>query len=106
MGHTNQLDEKDPQRAHVASMWLAAAHRRAGTGSDLIHAIRTWAEAREVRALRLRITNCNRGAIAFYQRHGFSMTAVPEHYPDDLALFEYELLKKLNGPAGVLRGRR
>ena len=85
------LDEKDPTRAQLVSMWVAPAYRRTGIGSLLIAAIQAWARRREVRRLELMVTSCNQGAIEFYQRNGFSMTGRTEPYPNDPLLIEYEM---------------
>ncbi len=89
------IDEENPERAYVASMWVAPAYRRAGLGSDLMNAVQRWAEVRNVRQIRLMVTNINKGAISFYERQGFSLTGLTEPYPNDPALRECEMLKLL-----------
>jgi ribosomal protein S18 acetylase RimI-like enzyme len=37
------------------------------------------------------VTSCNHGAIAFYERNGFSLTGNAEPYPHDPSLIEYEM---------------
>jgi ribosomal protein S18 acetylase RimI-like enzyme len=37
------------------------------------------------------VTNSNQGAIAFYERQGFSLTGTTEPYPNDPSLIEYEM---------------
>jgi GNAT superfamily N-acetyltransferase len=96
------LDKEDSRRAHVASMWVAPAYRRGGLGNALINAIETWAEGLDVTELQLMVTNINRGAIQFYVHLGFAMTGVTEPYPNDPALFEYQMLKKLSRDRNVL----
>jgi len=85
------LDEHDPIRAHLVSMWVAPAYRRTGTGSLLVDAVQAWARTRGVYELRLMVTSSNQGAIAFYERQGFSLTGTTEPYPNDSSLIEYEM---------------
>ena len=85
------LDDHDAARAHLVSMWVAPGYRRTGTGSLLVGAIQAWARTRGVHELRLMVTNSNQGAIAFYERQGFSLTGNTEQYPNDSSLIEYEM---------------
>jgi GNAT superfamily N-acetyltransferase len=85
------LDEGDPLKALLVSMWVAPTHRRAGIGQILIGAIRTWARILGVRTLRLMVTSSNSTAIKFYERNGFSMTGKTEPYANDPSLIEYEM---------------
>lgn len=85
------LDEHNPARAQLVSMWVAPAHRRTGTGSLLVAAVQAWARSRAVHELRLMVTSSNQGAIAFYERQGFSLTGTTEPYPNDPSLIEYEM---------------
>jgi GNAT superfamily N-acetyltransferase len=59
------LEEHDPARAQLVSMWVAPAYRRTGIGRLLIAAIRSWAGRRGVPTLQLMVTSCNPGAIEF-----------------------------------------
>jgi ribosomal protein S18 acetylase RimI-like enzyme len=86
------LDEVDPHKAHLISMWVAPAQRRNGMGRALIKAIEDWATTKGVRLLRLTVTSSNLTAIEFYRRHGFAMTGDTEPYPNDPALVEYEMI--------------
>jgi ribosomal protein S18 acetylase RimI-like enzyme len=92
------LDEENPQRAHLISMWVAPDHRRTGTGKMLVQAIEQWAGRHGVHTLQLMVTDCNHSAIAFYTRLGFSMTGRTEPYPNDPALLEYEMSKSIPQP--------
>jgi len=89
------LDEKNPERAHLVSMWVAPAQRGKGVGFTLVSGVRAWAKDQGARTLRLSVTNNNERAIEFYRRTGFSMTGKTEPYPNDPALFEYEMSQNL-----------
>jgi ribosomal protein S18 acetylase RimI-like enzyme len=89
------IDEHDSQRAHVISMWVDPAWRRAGVGTVLVHGLKAWASARQLRELRLMVTHVNTGAIDFYERLGFRQTGKTEPYPNDPAITEYEMLLTL-----------
>jgi ribosomal protein S18 acetylase RimI-like enzyme len=90
------LDEHDPCKAHLVSMWVAPAYRRSGIGLTLIEAIRVWAVIRGTRLLRLNVTSNNLIAIEFYKRNGFSMTGNTEPYPNDPTLIEYEMSRSVS----------
>ena len=92
------LDQEDPRRAELVSMWVAPTARRTGVGGVLIDAIRSWSKMRGVHTLQLMVTSENLSAIKFYERNGFSMTGHTEPYPNDPALFEYEMSQRLFGP--------
>ena len=89
-------DEQDPQQAHVISMWVDPAWRRAGVGTALIGALKAWASARHFRELVLMVTHVNMGAISFYERLGFRRSGKTEPYPNDPAITEYEMLLPLS----------
>lgn len=89
------LDEQDSTRAQLVSMWVAPAYRRTGLGRLLVNAIKDWAESRGARILLLMVTNCNAGAIKFYERIGFAMTGRTEPYPNDQELTEYEMVASI-----------
>jgi ribosomal protein S18 acetylase RimI-like enzyme len=92
------LNERDPTKAHVISMWIAPSHRRHGIGRLLIEAIREWAESRAVQSMGLMVTSNNTAAIDFYERIGFSKTGNTEPYPNDPNLFEYEMHRPISKP--------
>jgi len=85
------LDQDDPARAHLVSMWTAPTHRRLGVGSLLVNQVRDWARLRGARTLLLMVTSVNESAISFYQRLGFTRTGRTQPYPNDPALIEYEM---------------
>lgn len=90
------LDNFHPARAGVFSMWVAPAHRRLGVGRMLMDAVRAWAHAHDALELRLSVTSNNDAAIRFYSRLGFSMSGLTEPYPNEPALFEYEMLHRMD----------
>ena len=85
-------DEGGVLRGHVISMWVDPRYRRAGVGRLLIDGLRTWARARGISELQLLVTSVNQGAINFYERIGFRRSGEIKPYPNDSALFEYEML--------------
>ena len=89
------VDERDLDRAHIVSMWVAPACRKSGIGRRLINAIRAWARSRGVGLLRLMVTSCNQSAIDFYKRNGFAMTGNTAPYPNDPSLIEYEMAQSV-----------
>lgn len=91
----SHLDEHNPRKAHLISMWVSPSHRRIGVGNTLVAAIQNWAEKRSVTQLLLMVTSSNDTAIRFYEQLGFFMTGHTEPYPNDAALVEYEMSKAL-----------
>jgi ribosomal protein S18 acetylase RimI-like enzyme len=89
------LAEDDPRVAHLVSMWVAPQFRRSGLGRTLVEAIQSWAKTKGAQSVRLTVTHCNAAAIQFYKRLGFRMTGKTEPYPNDPALFEYEMSCRL-----------
>lgn len=90
------LDDHDPPRPNVASMWVAPVHRRIGLGSRLMkEVVQRWAQTLGAGQLRLMVTNDNAPAMCFYERCGFVLTGKIEPYPNNPALFEYEMVKSL-----------
>jgi ribosomal protein S18 acetylase RimI-like enzyme len=89
------LDAQDTSTAQLLSMWVAPGHRRSGVGKALVDAIEAWARSRAVQTLRLMVTSHNPAAIDFYTRIGFTMTGRTGPYPNDRAVFEYEMAKRL-----------
>jgi ribosomal protein S18 acetylase RimI-like enzyme len=85
------LDADDATRAELVSMWVAPSHRRSGVGRALVGAVLAWARTRGARTLLLLVTCTNEGAIAFYERLGFTMTGRTKPYPNDPAVTEYEM---------------
>lgn len=94
-GIIGAYEEEDATCAQVISMWVAPEVRRAGVGERLMGAVVHWARSREVHELKLMVTSVNAGAIAFYQRMGFSMTGKTGVYPNDAAITEFEMARSL-----------
>ena len=89
------LDQDDRSKVHLVSMWVSPSHRRGGIGRTLVEAIQAWARRQGANLLQLMVTNSNHAAIEFYKRNGFTMTGNTEPYPNDPALFEYEMSQPL-----------
>ncbi|GLQ46258.1 GNAT family N-acetyltransferase [Dyella lipolytica] len=84
-------DNKDPTVGDVISMWVAPIARRRGVGSDLLKAIRHWAQERGIQTLRLLVTSLNASGISFYERNGFVRTGKTAPYPHTPDIFEIEM---------------
>jgi ribosomal protein S18 acetylase RimI-like enzyme len=89
------LDEADPTRAQLISMWTAPTHRQRGVGRRLVEEIAAWARGRGASVLQLMVTSSNLPAVIFYQRLGFTRTGRAEPYPNDSSLIEYEMSRPL-----------
>ena len=90
-----KCDDNNPQQTWLMSMWVAPAHRRTRLGARLVHAVELWARNQGVIELRLMAVSTNSAAMNFYERCGFAKTGRTEPYPNDPALFEYEMAKSL-----------
>ncbi len=89
------LDEHDRTKTHLISMWTAPLHRKQGVGRLLVNAVLDWARSRNARMLHLMVTSNNESAIRFYDRLGFSRTGRTEPYPNDPAVVEYEMSRRM-----------
>jgi ribosomal protein S18 acetylase RimI-like enzyme len=88
--------ERDiPGHAHLASMWVAATHRRLGIGSRLVEAIIAWSSARRLDSLQLTVTGNNDPAIRFYERLGFKLTGRTKPYRNDPTLTDLEMARSV-----------
>jgi ribosomal protein S18 acetylase RimI-like enzyme len=87
------LDAQDTATAQLVSMWVAPSHRRTRVGEELVSAIHEWAKSRGAQTLRLMVTSNNGAAIDFYTHIGFTMTGKTGPYPNNPAVFEYEMAK-------------
>jgi ribosomal protein S18 acetylase RimI-like enzyme len=89
------LDEKDPTRADLVSMWTAPSHRQTGVGRMLVNHVLDWISARNVSTLLLMVTSNNASAIRFYEKLRFVRTGRTEPYPNDPAVTEYEMSRPI-----------
>jgi len=89
------LDDHDPPRPTVASMWVAPAYRRTGLATRLLNEVQRWAKCLGASQLRLMVTSGNDQAMRFYERFGFVFTGTTGPYRNDPAFFEYEMIKSL-----------
>jgi ribosomal protein S18 acetylase RimI-like enzyme len=90
------IDQNDPHRADIFSMWVDPAYRRAGVGTTLIDGVKDWAAARNIHELRLMVTSVNDRAIRFYERLAFRMSGATGPYPNNPAIFEHEMILRLS----------
>ena len=89
------LDHDDPARAHLISMWVAPAQRRLGIGATLVSEVVQWARTQRVKTLQLLVTSNNDGAIKFYQRLGFALTAFTTPHVNDSTLSDCEMCRTI-----------
>jgi ribosomal-protein-alanine N-acetyltransferase len=86
--------------AELLNLAVIAAHRRKGAGRALLsYALREWV-SRGAKAVYLEVRESNTGAIAFYEKHGFTATGRRKgyyHYPDEPAL---TMVRKLTASIG------
>jgi ribosomal protein S18 acetylase RimI-like enzyme len=87
------LDEGDPTRAQLISMWTAPTHRGQGVGRFLVDEVAAWARQRGARTLQLMVTSVNEPAMRFYERLGFTRTGRTGPYPNDPNVIEYEMAR-------------
>jgi ribosomal protein S18 acetylase RimI-like enzyme len=83
------------RHAQLVSMWTAPEFRHRGVGRLLVDAVTAWAVSRGVLVLRLMVTSCNEPAMAFYESLGFTRTGRTEPYPNDPALIEWEMARRI-----------
>jgi ribosomal protein S18 acetylase RimI-like enzyme len=91
------IDEANPARAHLVSMWVAPMHRKRGIGNLLVNAVMQWARSKHIQTLHLMVTSNNDVATRFYERLGFATTGRTEPYPNDASLVEYEMARQIDG---------
>lgn len=87
------IEEHDKDEGTIVSMWVAPEVRQAGVGRLLIDSVVGWARSLGMHRLKLMVTSVNPGAIAFYERNGFTMSGKTGPYPNDPAITEYEMLR-------------
>jgi ribosomal-protein-alanine acetyltransferase len=87
-------------QAELLNLAVAAAHRRKSAGKALLgHALGEW-RSRNAKAVYLEVRESNAGAIAFYEKHGFTGAGRRKgyyHQPDEPAL---TLVRKLTASIG------
>jgi ribosomal protein S18 acetylase RimI-like enzyme len=86
------LDQTDPKKAHLVSMWVAPTHRRLGVGQMLVNQVLAWARSQQVETLHLMVTSRNDAATRFYEKLNFVKTGNTKPYPNDPALIEFEMI--------------
>jgi ribosomal protein S18 acetylase RimI-like enzyme len=92
------LHQDDLTRTHLISMWSAPSHRHRGVGRMLVDGIASWARQRGATVLDLFVVANNQPAILFYERLGFVRTGRTQPHPNDPALIEYEMARRLDNP--------
>jgi ribosomal protein S18 acetylase RimI-like enzyme len=91
------LNDRDPSRADLVSMWVSPTHRQRGIGKLLIDEVAAWARQKGATSLYLMVTSSNDIAMMFYQRQGFTKSGRIEPYPNDPTLREYEMFRQILG---------
>jgi ribosomal protein S18 acetylase RimI-like enzyme len=89
------IEQDDVTQAHLVSMWVAPTYRRQKIGEQLVTTALNWATAANTKTITLNVTSTNESAIRFYEKLGFTKTGNIGPYPNDPALFEYEMARKL-----------
>ncbi len=90
------LEEGDRTKARLVSMWVAKEARAQGVGAALVAAAIAWAVESGARTMMLTVVSNNDTAIRFYEGLGFGKTGRTEPYPNDPALFEYEMARAID----------
>jgi RimJ/RimL family protein N-acetyltransferase len=67
---------KERHASHIWGVYVRPAWRGAGIADALIETCISWAQARELRLVKLAVTTTNTAAIRCYLRHGFSVYGV------------------------------
>jgi ribosomal protein S18 acetylase RimI-like enzyme len=68
------VDDEQPDRAVLVSVWVAPASRNQGIGRALVAAVVDWATASGKQRVDLLVIEGNAAAIALYERCGFALT--------------------------------
>ncbi len=89
------LDESDRTQARLVSMWTAPTHRMLGVGALLVRAAEEWARGAGANTMSLMVTSTNPSAQLFYERLGFAFTGFQQPWPNDPAVFEHEMSRRL-----------
>jgi len=72
--------EAEGAEAHIITIDVLEAHRRAGIGTALLRAIEQRLAARGVRRVELETATSNAAAVAFWERHGYRKSGVLRGY--------------------------
>jgi len=89
-----KIDDDDPERAHLYSMWVAPEARGTGAATALLRAVVDWTTAQGAGVLRTQVTTGNEPAARLYARAGFRDTGRREplgHSDAETALLERAL---------------
>jgi GNAT superfamily N-acetyltransferase len=88
---------EDPGDDHalVVSVWVAPEARRRRLARRILDAIFGWARSRDVRTLRLWVTETNARARALYAGAGFTLSGTVRPLPSNPALQELEMVRAL-----------
>ena len=72
--------EAEGAEAHIITIDVLEAHRRAGVGTALLRAIEQRLAAQGVRRVELETATSNAAAVAFWEGHGYRKTGVLRGY--------------------------
>ncbi len=75
-GIFRESNTKERHASHIWGVYVRPAWRGAGVADALVEACIGWAQARELRLIKLSVTTTNVAAIRCYLRHGFSVYGV------------------------------
>ena len=95
VGTVAVIPEDRPRTAHLVGMWVDPRARGQGIARRLIDAVVTWACERGMRHLELWVAENNDGALALYEKTGFSLTGERQPLPSDPAVTEFKLAREL-----------
>lgn len=74
------VGESDGTEAHIITIDVLQAHRRAGVGTALLRALEERLAARGARRIELETATSNAAGVAFWERHGYRKTGVLRGY--------------------------
>ena len=102
VGHLQLVDGREPARAEIKNMAVAATHRRRGIGRRLVETAVSRARARNCTLLEVATAAADVGNSRFYQRCGFRLRSVERNafttdagYPADIRIDGIELRDRL-----------
>ena len=72
--------EAEGAEAHIITIDVVEAHRRAGVGTAMLRAMEERLAARGVRRVELETATSNAAAVAFWEGHGYRKTGVLRGY--------------------------